>query len=183
MSAYSDIKNRIHSRVKETNSRKYSKGDLNSLMTGLMNSPEEEFENVCGADNVATVKPVERFRESLKPVLKEFGVDGPELDKIQTVEFTKECAEATTEMVMYGLKGYLETGKKLTLPQTSVDEAKMSISLKDVGEVVKETSFIQQQEDGTYKSVPTGKEKTTKAHSALVAENSVPKWLVSEREI
>lgn len=147
----------------------------------LINTPEHEVEIYAKSGDkdytIVSQKPVERYRNSLKPVLKQFGIDKDELEKINSVSFPKEHAEAVAELATTIVKDYTGTGRKLVLPITSEEEAQMSISQTVVSEKVTKPNKIVREDDGKYVSVPTGKTVKTKEHTAIKSSNKIPGWL------
>ena len=181
---YRQVLQGIRENVQKANSTRHSKGDLTTVAHTLINSPQEEFDVYLNDENnPVTTKPVEHYREALKPVLKEFGVDNAELDRIQQVEFTKDHADAIMEVGMQVVKDYTSTGRKLIFPINEKDEAQFEIAQKMREEKKIDTKKPVQNADGTYTTVPTGERKTTKAHREMVASNKVPGWLSSTEKI
>ena len=181
---YEKLKEEITSKVTATNSSRFSKSDMTQMTMSMLNSPEYEVQNYMkDVAEPVTTKPVERYRDSLKPMLKQFGVDNAELDKVRTVQLGREHAEAMNDMALQIVKDYTSTGRKLILPINSTEEAQMEISQKVIVEKEVETKKIEQQPDGTYVQVPTGKKKKTKKHSELKVSNKIPSWLTEESDL
>lgn len=161
------------------NSKRYSKGDYVELTTSLLNEKDHEvsyFTNPSGDQAVAVTKdPVKAYRESLKPVLSEFGVDKSEQEKIMDYEFSKKQAEALIDVAQVAQHDYLATGKKLRLPQLAANETTVTLERQTLPEKVESTNKIV---DG--KSVPTGKTIKTGERVATKAGNKVPAWLKTE---
>lgn len=181
---YEKLKDEITAKVKKTGGTRYSKSDMTQMTTAMLNSPSYEVKNyIKDVKEPVVTKPVERYRESLKPMLKQFGVDNAELDKVQSVSFGKEHAEALNELGMQIVKDYTSTGRKLILPINAADEAQMELSRCVVEAKEEETKKIELQPDGSYASVPTGKKKKTKKHNRMKVSNKVPAWLVEEEDL
>lgn len=181
---YELLKEQITSKVKEAGGSRHSKGDFTQLTHTLLNTPEQEVTTyIKDVNDPVVTKPVKEYRDSLKPVLKQFGVDAAELDKIQDVKFDKNAAEAFNNLATQVVKDYTATGRKLILPINSTDESQMEIRQEMKKETETETKKLVQKEDGSYESVPTGKRKKTKAHKELKVSNKVPAWLVEESDI
>lgn len=181
---YEKMKDEITEKVKATGGKRFSKSDMTQMTMAMLNSEEYEVPNYIKdvAEPVIT-KPVEKYRESLKGIVKQFGVDAAELDKVHTVKIGKDHAEAINDLSMQIVKDYTSTGRKLILPINSANEAQMEISQRVIEEKEEETKKIEAQADGTYKSVPTGKKKKTKQHTAMKVSNRVPDWLIEESSI
>ena len=181
---YEVLKGEIKKKVKAAGGTRHSKSDLTAMTHSLLNSPDQEVKTyIKDPDHPVTSKPVERYRESLKPVLKQFGVDAAELNKVQDVNFSKEHAEALTDVATTVMKDYIDVGRKLVLPITDPAESQMEISQVERPYKEEETKKLEQMEDGSYKQVPTGKRKKTKAHKELKASNKLPAWLVDLEEV
>ena len=181
---YDELKEEMRSKVDKAGGNRYSKSDLTHMTHVLLNTPEQEVTTYMKdvKDPVIT-KPVERYRESLKPVMKQMGIDGPELDKVQKVTFDKAHAEAVNDLAMTIVKDYTGTGRKMILPVTSKDESQMEITQVVKPEKIEDTKKLVQKEDGTYEQVPTGKRKKTSEHREMKVSNKVPGWLIDETEI
>lgn len=182
-SAYDKLKKEITEKVKAAGGTRHSKSDLTLMTQTLLNTPEQEVPVYIKDETPVTSKPVERYRESLKSVVKQFGVDNAELDKVNDITFSKDHAEALMDVATTSMKDYIGTGRKMIFPVTSPDESQMEISIVDKNEKTEETRKLVQKEDGSYESVPTGKKKTTKAHKEMKVSNKIPSWLSSETEI
>jgi NACalpha-BTF3-like transcription factor len=183
-SKYSSMVDEMREKVQKAGGSRFSKSDQTALTHTLMNTPEHEvpvYLKDC-TDPVIT-KPTEHYRESLKPVLKQFGVDSAELDKIQTVEFPKDHAEAFNELAAVAMKDYMSTGRKIIFPVTSNEESQMEISMVNKEKKSEETRKLVETSPGKFESVPTGERKTTKAHTEIKAANKVPGWLVEKEKI
>lgn len=181
---YDDLLSEMRSKVQSAGSSRHSKADYTAVTQTLLNTPEQEVPvYVKDTKDPVITKPAERYRETLKPVLKQFGVDNAELDKIQDVQFSKEHAEALNDVAITAVKGYTSTGRKLVLPVTSPDESQMEISQVVKEEKKEDTRKLEQQADGSYKSVPTGERKTTKKHTEMKASNKIPGWLIEKKKI
>lgn len=175
--SYKEICDKLTDSTKQ--SKRFSKGDFVELTTGLLNESGHEvsyYTNPSGEQAVAVKKdPVRAYRESLKPILNEFGVDKSEQEKIFDVEFTKKQAEALIDVAQVAQHDYMATGKKLRLPQLSANETTVTLEQQTLPEKVEATKKI---EDG--KSVPTGKTIRTQERVVTKAGNKVPAWMKSE---
>lgn len=180
---YDDLLNEMKSKVQSAGGSRHSKADYTSVTQTLLNTPEQEVPVYVKDGDPVITKPAERYRETLKPVLKQFGVDNAELDKIQDVQFSKEHAEALNDVAITAIKGYTGTGRKLVLPINSDSESQMEISQVTRETKSEDTRKLEQQPDGSYKSVPTGERKTTKKHVEMKASNKIPGWLINKEKI
>lgn len=185
--SYDELCSAIHEKVKKNGTSSFSRTDLVSMAHTMVNCPEHEVDvfikNKDGAaPDVITTTPVKRYRESLKPVLKSFGIDKADLDRIQDVPFPKEHAEALVDMSLNLTKDYIETGRKLKYPLNGKSESAMEVSAVDVPTKVSEPrKIVKDEKSGVYTSVPTGKIVTTSAHTSIKAGNKIPYWLKSSK--
>lgn len=180
---YELLKEQITEKVKEAGGSRHSKSDLTQMTHTLLNTPDQEVTTYLKEVNEpVTSKPVQRYRETLKPVLKQFGVDDAEMDKIQSVKFSKDHAEAFNDLACQVVKDYTGTGRKLILPVNDKDEAQMEIQQVTKPEKEEATKKPVKKDDGTYESVPTGKIRKTKAHKEMKVSNKVPGWLIEDRD-
>lgn len=180
---YEKLKKEITDKVKAAGGSRHSKSDLVLMTQSLLNTPDHEVKTYIKDGTAATSKPVERYRESLKNVVKQFGVDKAELDKVKDITFDKEHADALMDVATTSMKDYIGTGRKMIFPVTAADESQMEISMVERPEKTEETRKLIQKDDGTYESVPTGKKKTTKKHKEMKVSNKVPSWLSSEVDV
>lgn len=180
--AYTALCAEIAEKVKQKG-KAHSKTDMVAMAQSMINTPEHEVDVYVGSatkgdPTVVTTTPVKAYRESLKPVLKSFGIDNDELNKIQDVQFPKKHAEALCELATNLVKDYTSTGRKLVFPINAKNESRMSISQVEVAEKKTEPKkIVKDEKSGKYELIPTGKKVTTKKHEALKAANKVPYWL------
>jgi NACalpha-BTF3-like transcription factor len=183
--SYKELCKEIAAKVAKNGTSSYSRTDLVSMTNTLINTPDTEVvvivksKDGTGPEDVTTT-PVKRYRESLKPMLKQFGIDKTELDRVQDVTFSKEHSDAMIDLSLNIVKDYMLTGRKLKLPLTGKDESAMEISIVDIGEKINATNKIVKDETGKYASVPTGKTVKTVAHKSIKGSNKIPYWLKSE---
>lgn len=184
---FNEVIAQIRKNVQETKSTRYSKGDHTAVVQGLLNAKDHTV-TYYSADSegkaVATSSnPSQKLRESLKPLLKEVGISGEDLKRMDDYEFTKKQAEAIQEVAMVSTAAYLDTGRKLTLPVTKATENKMSIQKVEVAASEEETFKNEAQADGSYKRVSTGKKVKKDKRDALKVKNTTPPWLRHESSL
>lgn len=159
-------------------SRRYSKGDYVELTQSLLNTPETEVTHYTNPSaekpTTLTKKPAQAYRESLKDVLNQFGVDKAEAEKINDIEFSKKHAEAMVDVVQTVQHDYIASGKKLRLPQMRANETVVTLEQATLPEKIEATKKIV---DG--QSVPTGKTVKTEEREVMKSKNKVPAWLQS----
>lgn len=160
----------------------YSKSDLESLTLGLLNSPDHvvtEYQmKVSEADGTPVTidkTPSRRYRESLKPMLKALGMDKNDAEKVNDIQFTKEHAAAVVSLSTTVIKDYLKAGRKLVLPVTANDEARMEMYCDTAPERINQNRFAKTEEE-------KAKVSKTLARTILKSKNATPSWLrVSEK--
>lgn len=186
MSKYDDLVKSMSEKVSKTGNKNHSNGDLNDLAATLLNTPEQEVTKIVatnGGESYTEVKtqPVKEHRDELKKmVVKNFGISQEEAKKLDTAPLSNGYAASMMNLATTVQGDYLSTGKKLNFPVRDAGATKMGIQQITLPEKVEETKMIAKQEDGSYKSVPTGKTIKTAKRQALKATNTVPKYLKSE---
>jgi len=161
-----------------------STSDLTTMTQALLNNPEHQIptytkKNVDSKGNPTPVmkQPGKRYRDSLKPTLRQMGIDKAEVDKIDTIPMSKEQAAAIIDVASHVIKDYVDVGRRFVFPMTSTDEAQMSLRVEEVDEKVAKPNRFVKDENGNSVPQPTGKTVTTKKHNVMKARNSVPFWL------
>lgn len=161
-----------------------SKSDLTMLATALINSPEHVIttydravKEADGTPLTLDVRPGQRYRDALKPVLRSMGIDKADISKIDEIPFTKEHGAAILDVATHAIKDYATAGRRFSFPITHPDESQMSLTVVTVPERTTQPNKFQTNEDGTTVIVPTGETMTTKEHKALKAVNRNPAWL------
>lgn len=174
--------------VQKKGSTSYSKSDAVALMHARINDLETEstiYSSRGGECRSVKVNPTKELRSCLaKDMERALGLDSADAEKIKDCEFSKATASAMLDTAAIVIKDNLgEVGRSFTLPMTAEDEARMTIQITSVPEKVRNTNKLEQQPDGTYKAVPTGKTVTTSKHNAIKGKNSVPAWLKKSEDI
>lgn len=189
MSKYSEMCDAIAKKIKD-GAREGSKpacvtssSDLTAMTQAMLNSPDhvvhvyskkgEENDTPSYIDR----QPAKRYRESLKPTLKQLGLDRDEVNKIDDVSFSKEHAGAIMDLSTQVIKDYVNCGRRFVFPITDTNEAQMSLCKTDIDEKITKPNRFVKQADGRSVPEPTGKTVVTKAHTAMKVRNSVPFWL------
>ena len=155
----------------------YSKSDLDNLTLALLNSPDHvvtEYQMKVSESDGSPVTidktPSRRYRESLKPMLKSLGLDKNDAEKVSDIQFTKEQASALMGVATTAIKDYLKIGRKLVLPVTASDEARMEMYCDIAPERINQNRFAKTEEE---------KKKVSKTleRTVLKAKSSCPSWL------
>lgn len=178
-SKYEELKNTLKESKK---SSVYSKSTLQKMTNVYFNDLDHESKRVVvsaeGKPEVTTVNPAKEFRAGLKKyVTKTLGVDAAEAEKLDTVDLPTAMTDAALDGVTFVQKDYLDTGKSLKFPMTAENETAMQVSIQSAPEKKFDTTKIEQQADGSYVSVPTGKTVTYKERQIMSVSNKVPEHL------
>lgn len=171
---FNEIKGNVsvgkNGKVKKT----FSRTDFDALLKAMLNETDYTAE-YCGTKNgdlvKKEVKPVKMFRESLKRVLVNFGVDSQDAEKIvNDYKFTN--VDGWYELMSEVIYRYMDANKKFDFPTR--EDFKASISIKNVDKAVGTYSSIKKKgENG-----PTETFKIeTKSHKVLEKKSKAPAWL------
>lgn len=151
--------------------RSFSKGDFSRLTLALMNTPEHttkiaKIKN--GELNLEEIQPVKAYRNSIKEVLVDFGVDKQEGEKfVNEYKFKKAQAEPFYDFMCEAMETYMMTGKRLTL--NPKEDYNASLIMEDVP--ASTDTYTAPNAQGT---VSTGKVKKD-AHKKIKVKSTVPK--------
>lgn len=149
----------------------FSKTDFDVLAKAYLNDPKYEavvYSKDKGEQKLETVKAV---RGSIKRILKDFGVDAQEAEKIMT-DYEIKSVDGVYEMCSELIYKYLEAGKKFTFMSKPNFEA--SLTLEEVGHSKSTTKGIG---DGAQEYV-VEKQK----HQKLKVKSGCPDWLKTSKK-
>lgn len=145
----------------------FSKVDFNTLATSLLNEVGYEasaHKTKKGEVVTETITPVDDFRNDIKKILVEYGIDTQEAEKfVSDYKFKK--AEWMYPLMSEILYNYMETGHKFTF--LAKEDFAASIMTKKV-----------KANTATFTN-PKTKEKFSKdipAHTVLTKSSSCPSW-------
>lgn len=178
MKTFDEVFNEIKANVSVSKSGKvkktFSRTDFDALLKAMVNEVEYTT-TYCGTKNgemvTKEVKPVKIFRESLKRVLMNFGVDSQEAEKmVKDYKFTN--VDGWYELMCEIIYRYMEANKKFDFPTR--EDFKGSISIKNVEEATGTYSAIKKK--GETGPAETFKIKT-KSHKILEKKSKAPNWL------
>ena len=178
MKTFDEVFNEIKSNVSVGKNGKvkktFSRADFDTLLKAMVNDVEYTT-TYCGTKNGELVKkevqPVKMFRESLKRVLTNFGVDSNDAEKIVS-EYKFTNVDGWYELMSEIIYRYMEADKKFDFPTR--EDFKGSISMKNVDEAVGTYSSIKKK--GETGPVDTFKIET-KSHKILEKKSKAPNWL------
>lgn len=169
---FEEIKSNVSLSSKGKKLKNFSRTDFDRLAKAYINTPDYTIQKAVakGDDSfeLVEIKPVLQFREMLHSILRGFGVDKQEADRVLTDEELVKNASCMYEFVSELIFQYMSADKKFDF--ITREDFTGSIKLKDVDEVIT-----------THRS-PRGGEKVTvkkKAHRQLDKKSTAPKWLKS----
>lgn len=155
--------------------KSFSKSDFEKLVRAFVNTPDYECEIVKtknGEMVKSTVNPVANFRGMIRTILKDFGVDKAEAEKVMTEYEIRTCD--MYEFVSEIIYKYMEAGKKFDF--INKEDFSGSMSLKFVEEEEKEYTEIRKKDADPSVPLKTFKQRK-KAHKVLEKKSKCPKWL------
>ncbi len=150
-----------------------SNSDLNELAHAMLNSPEHvsrRYDTRGQTPEYTEARPVQRYRESMKPMLKTLGLDKHDIEAMDTVVISKEHAAAMMDVSTTVVHDYLKAGRKLSMPVMAEDEAKMEINMT-----------LAPERESVNRFSGDGAVTVTKERKIAKASNKVPAWLKSKR--
>ena len=176
-----EIKEKIDAsnRAKGRSSSAVSRSDLEAMTTALLNTPDHEVtvysysaKDTSGTGEPVGVikKPSKRYRDSLKPMLRNLGLDKHDVDKVDDISFSKEHAAALIEVGTTVVKDYMRAGRKFSFPITEPDETRMEIMVSTAPERTSVGNRFKKDDSDDTVTV-------TKERAIIKAKNPVPYWL------
>lgn len=158
----------------ESSSTAFSKKTQDEVASALINDPDYERREYRrkGTDfEVVKSYPVKDFRNGLKDLVKSFGVDATEADKIDTIDLSKKISNPVGEMSGVIVKGVMQTGKAFRFSPENDNETVMNIALHEMPEKDVETRKPEKQADGRVIQVPTGDKVHYTKRTEIAASN------------
>ena len=172
MSKYNET---IETIKKESSSTGYSRPVEEKLASALLNDTEYcKKQYVKKGDSFAVKEsyPVKEFRDGLKQTLvKEFGIDPAEANKLDKVDFNKGVTTPFADLANTHVMGCMKTGKSYVFNPEDERSTKMQISLREMPAKIIETTKLVQDETGKYNTVPTGDKIQYTDRTEIVAAN------------
>lgn len=156
----------------------YSSSDRISLANALLNSPDHEVKvysmktsGVDGSPQHTTKNPSKRYREALKGMVIQLGIDKNDAEKLNDMTLSKEHAASMLDVVDTVTKDYMKCGRKMQYPITGLDEVRMETYIEEAPERVNPNRFAKS-DDERVKMTKTKKRMVIKARNS-----AVPSWL------
>lgn len=178
MKTFDEVYKEISSSVYVTKSGKpkktFSKTDFDSLAKALLNTPDFKstyYGTKAGEVTTKDVYPVKQYRESLKRILVDYGVDSQEAAKFVS-DYTFTNVDGLYEFISEILYQYMDAGKKFDFPTR--EDFKASITIKNVEESEGVYSAIAKKDDP---NPPEQFKIKTKKHKVLEKKSKAPTWL------
>ena len=165
-------------RAKGRNSSAVSKSDLEMMTTTLLNTPDHTvtvypYSSKDTEDPIGVEKqPVKRYRDSLKPMLRNMGMDKYDVDRIDDVPMTKEHAAALLDVATVAVHDYMRAGRKFSFPMMEKDETRMEMQTITAPEKISQGNRFMKDDAAANDRVTVTKERVM-----LKAKNPVPSWL------
>ena len=162
-------------------SKTFSNGKWNEMTASAFE--KDSTVDVYTAGGEGFEKTEVNLRSELNDGLKKlvensFGIKGNELNKLDDAKLPKEVTNTIAKWGRIGPIDYAaKGGKHFDFAITGEGQFKTQLFSKDVEESVEETSKNEQQADGSWKRVPTGKTVKTKAHTEIRAKRVAAPWL------
>lgn len=182
-SIYSSMLDELSTKIKSGSkdgkkaSCSYSKSDLENLTLALLNSPEHvvtEYQmKVSEADGSPVTidkMPSKRYRESLKPMLRNLGLDKNDAEKVSDIQFSKEHAASLIGLATVAIKDYIGVGRKFSFPITGPKECRMEFYCDTAPERINQNRFAKTEEEKS-------KVSKTLERTILKSKSACPSWL------
>lgn len=170
-----EVLDEIKERAQASSVKSFSKSDFEKLVRAFVNTPDYECEVVKTKEGEmvkSTVNPVANFRSMIRTILKDFGVDKDEAEKVMTDYEIRTCD--MYEFISELIYKYMEAGKKFDF--ITKEDFSGSMSLKFVEEEEKEFTEIRRKDADP--NVPLKKfTQRKKAHKVLEKKSKCPSWL------
>lgn len=182
--SYDELCDAMREKIQKAGGSRCSEADRCDMMHALLNTPDHESEIFMkDAEEPVITTPVKEYRETLKPILDQFGVDKDEQDKIMDVKFSKKHARAIIDLADQAAQDYMGVGRKLILPITGKDQSQMELSHVKKDEKRENTRKPVETSPGVYESVPTGECRITAPHTELKVSNKMQDHLVTKEKV
>lgn len=171
---FNDVKakQRISKGKKPKPVHSHSRSDFESIAKAIINEPQFKIERAVankegGGYTVEEVYPVQGFRKMLQSVLRDFGVDKQESERVLTDAYEVRTTEGMYEFIESVIYTYLDAGRKFSF--MSRPDFQGSISLVSV----------ESGEKKTFRDVQTGESFNVerKAYKTLERKSPVHPWL------
>lgn len=171
---FNEIKGSVHLSKKGKVVKLFSRADFDKLAKALVNTPEYTVKTYSTKEGNLVekeIKPIEKFRNVIQAVLKDFGVDSQEAAKVLDKSYEIKNVDGLYELCSELIYAYISAGKKFDFI-TKADFAG-SLTLDEISESIGEVTSVKTREKSMVKK---------KAHKILSKKSKCPKWLKSKVE-
>lgn len=158
-----------------------SNKDRELLAQSLLNDSDYDFvtvESSSDPNKTKSVKPGKEIRDSLVSSFRKLGMDKDDaIEAASKIEFSKDFAKATLDVVDCTDIEYMKAGRSKKFPVTSTAAAQTSIFIDEVPEKkVASKSVVDDPVTGKKTLKPNGKFSVTEKHDIIKVKNKTPKW-------
>lgn len=173
---FNEIKEGLSVSAKGKPVKTFSRTDFDRLAKAFINTPDYEATTVSlkgGELQEKSVKPVEGFRGMIQAILRDFGVDKAEAERVMSDSYEIKSVNGLYEFVSELIYVYMDAGKKFDfLPK---DDFVGSILLDEIEESVKDYPI--KKKDGSTVTYNVTKKK----HKVLNKKSKCPQWKKSKK--
>ncbi|HEY8401796.1 MAG TPA: hypothetical protein VIK89_11060 [Cytophagaceae bacterium] len=153
--------------------KSWSRSDFDRLAKALVNDVDYTIDAVSiknGEVQKKEIKPVQLYRNTIRAILQDFGVDKQEAARIMDSSYEIRSVDGLYELASELIYKYMEAGKKFDF--ITREDFMGSLTLREVDESVSEHKSISK--DG--EPSKTFKVKKGK-HKQLEKKSKAPRWL------
>lgn len=154
----------------------FSRSDFDKLAKAFLNDVNYTTETVSyrgGELQRKEVKPVQAFRGMIQAILRDFGVDKAEAERIMDETYAIKSVNGLYELVSELIYVYMDAGKKFDF--MSKEDFTGSILLDEVEESTDDYTI--KKSDGTQNTYKVTKQK----HKVLNKKSKCPQWKKSRK--
>lgn len=173
---FNEIKEGLTYSAKGKAVKTFSRTDFDKLAKAFVNSPDytTTVASMKGGEmQTREVKPVEGFRGMIQAILRDFGVDKAEAERVMSDTYSIKSVNGLYEFVSELIYAYMDAGKKFEF--LSKEDFIGSISVDDVDEIEKDYTI--KKKDGSVNTYKVNK----KAHKVLNKKSKCPQWKKSKK--
>lgn len=173
---FTEIKEGLSISAKGKPVKTFSRSDFDKLAKAFLNDVNystEVYSTRNGEVQTKTVNPVQGFRGMIQAILRDFGVDKAEAERVMDSTYEIKNVNGLYEFVSELIYVYMDAGKKFEF--MSKEDFIGNISLDEVEETEKD--YIIKKKDGSVNSYKVAKQK----HKVLNKKSKCPQWKKSKK--
>jgi hypothetical protein len=178
--SFQEVFDEIKSKVSVSNKggsprpvKSWSRSDFDRLAKALVNDVNYTIDSVTiknGKPEKKEIKPVQLYRNAIRQILIDFGVDKEEAKRIMDESYEIRSVDGLYELASEIIYKYIEAGKKFDfIPR---QDFVGSLTLREIGETVTEHKTISKNGEPA-KTIKVKKQK----HKQLEKKSKAPRWL------